>query len=400
MQVYGYELLYRNNATRNIFDGTEANEASSKVIINSFCEIGIERLTDGKKAFINFTDTLLKEEVATLFPAETLVIEILETVSPVEEIVEKCRILKKSGYTLALDDFVFDKAFEPLLAFIDIIKIEFTYKHLKENMALIEKYRKRGVCLLAEKIETQEEYDMAVKMGFSYFQGYFFSKPVIVSRQNITQLEVNHFRLMKEINQGPYNVSALTNIISSDVSLTYKLLRLVNSVGFGFRFRIQTVRHALVALGELEVRKWASLISMMGIRKDQSEELIRLSLIRAKFSESLAVSFRMPDQAPALFLMGMFSLMHVIMGYSMEDLFEEITLSPLGKDALQNGTGPLAPVLRVMLAHEQGNWLELATLCMDANCTMEAVADAYVEAVMWANNIFKIDVRVEDRIIS
>ena len=252
--VFGYEILYRDSNT-NCYLSDDPDKASCNVMLNSFNLIGIENLTAGKKAFINFTENLLEKEVATLFSRENLVIEILETVKPSKEIVDSCKELKKQGYTLALDDFIFQKEYIPLIEIADIIKIDFLATPKDELKSLTMGLKPYNTMLLAEKIETYKDFENAKEWGYSLFQGYFFSKPIILSIQDIPPLKINYLQLLQKINEDAFNFNEIAEIISRDISLSYKLLRLVNSVAFGLRNKIKSVKHALVIMGTKEVKK-------------------------------------------------------------------------------------------------------------------------------------------------
>ena len=199
LKVYAYELLFRAGQ-ENVYAATDADLATSSVITDSFITIGLESLTRGKRAFINFTKNLLMDETATIIPKDSLVVEILEDIKPDEGIIAACTKLKESGYTLALDDFIFDEVFKPLIELADIIKVDFRLSGMEESRALIEKYGLKRIKFLAEKVETQDEFDQALEMGFTYFQGYFFSKPVIVTSKDIPGYKINHLNIMHEIN--------------------------------------------------------------------------------------------------------------------------------------------------------------------------------------------------------
>jgi EAL and modified HD-GYP domain-containing signal transduction protein len=386
--VYGYELLYRQGAQTNVFNSAvDADEASSKVMVDSFLDIGIHKITDGKKAFVNFTKNLIINESATLFPKDTLVVEVLETIRPTPEIVDKCKSLKNKGYLIALDDFVFSKEFIPLIGLADIIKIDF----LSTPETELEKYFKiigrTHIKFLAEKVETRDVYNLALSMGFTYFQGYFFSKPVILSEKSISPMKMNYIRILKLLNMPELDFNTLGAVISQDVALSYKLLKLVNSAAFGTRNKIGQVNMALAYLGEREIRKWISLIVMMGISKENPQEVLLLSLIRAKFSELLAAPFHMDIQKESLFIMGLFSLMDTLVNQPIETLLKDIPLEAPIEKALVEDQGPYAPVLSFVRAYEQGDWETVHGL-LQTHCLSDAlIQESYLNSLEWAKEL-------------
>ncbi len=387
--VFSYELLYRRSGFQNSFDAnTEADEASASVIIDSFQGIGIDTLTGGKKAFINFTGTLLEKEVATLFPKDILVIEVLETVKTDPKIVEKCGALKQAGYTIALDDFVPNKDAMRLWRFADIVKIDFMAMPRDKIRRVVDTLRPQGIRFLAEKVETKEDYDLAYSMGFSYFQGYYFSKPIIVSDQALRPLPVNYFRLIKEANMPEASFRNIADIIEEDVSLSYKLLWMLNTVGSGYVHKIKSVRHALAALGEVEMRKWVSLIAMMGINKDQPQELLYASLIRAHFAELFSIGANERFPRGPMFMTGLFSLMESIMQRPFEIIFKDIPIEQPIQEALQFDRGPFAPVIRLIAAQERGDWDEVARYSAHLGVSMDWVSELYVDSLKWSDSVF------------
>lgn len=389
LKVYGYELLYRQADTDNFYNPQThigGDEATSNVIVNSFYNIGINDMTAGRRAFINFTGNLLVQEIATLLPNDKLVVEVLEDVQATPVILERCRQLKDMGYEIALDDFVLSKENEALCDLADIIKIDFMQTSIPVIDQMMRRTRRPGLRFLAEKIETREIYDKAMNMGFSYFQGYFFSKPLIISGEDVRPLPVNCVKLIQMVNYSEIDFRQVGRIIMRDVSLTYQLLKLVNSAAFGFRGRIKTVHHALVALGSNEVRKWVSLVSMMGINKSNPRELNRISIIRAKFCEGMA-SYVTPSDPNSLFMTGLFSLMDVIMGRTFDTIFRDIGVSEETQDALLEGTGPHAIPLKLAVAYERGEWEEVDRIAQQQGISVDVLGDIYQNAVHWCSSM-------------
>lgn len=383
--VFAYELLYRRSNASNAFDNTQADVASSNVIVDSFLSIGIDSLTGGKRAFVNFTGNLLEREVATLFPKDILVIEVLETVSVNPQIVEKCKTLKHLGYKIALDDFVMSNEIVPLVALADIIKIDFRLMNPDQIRLIVRSLKRPGLRFLAEKVETSEHFNIAWELGFHYFQGYFFSKPTIISEQGLRPLPINYIRLIQEANDPDISFHRIARIIQRDVALSYNLLWMVNTVGYGYTMKIKTVQHALVAIGEVEMRKWISLIAMMGINENQPKELLYSSLIRARFAEKLAGGAQPQYPGNLLFMMGLFSLMESIMQRPFEKIFKEVRVEQPIQDALEKDSGALAPFMRLVIAQERGYWDQVETLCAVLRVEEDWVASMYIEAIKWCD---------------
>jgi EAL and modified HD-GYP domain-containing signal transduction protein len=332
----------------------------------------------------------LLSETATLFPKDTLVVEILETIKPTPIIVEKCKKLKDQGYLIALDDFVFSREFIPLIELADIIKIDFLSTSQIELETYFKIISQSHIKFLAEKVETRDVYELAVSMGFSYFQGYFFSKPVILSEKSVAPLKMNYVRILKLLYDPELDFTALGAIISQDVALSYKLLKLVNSAAFSVRNKIGQVSMALSYLGEREIRKWISLIVMMGLSADNPQEVLILSLMRAKFSELLAPAFRLGREKEALFIMGLFSLMGTLMNQPIDRILKDISLADPIKRSLIDNRGPYAPVLDFVCAYEQGDWKTVNDISQQFKLPGDVFQQAYLESLEWSNELNKI----------
>ena len=253
-QVYGYELLFRSSLD-NVFSHPDPNQASAQVMTDGLSLLRMDTLTNQKKAFINIPHDILVDGYVTLLPQETTVVEILETVDPTPQVIAACEKLKDAGYTLALDDFVYEERFEPLVRLADIIKIDVLATPKEQWPVLLKQLAPQRVHFLAEKVETREVYQEACTMGFFYFQGYFFSKPEIISNKDVLGFKLHYLELLQQILKQELDYDQLEDIIKRDLSLSYKLLRYTNSAAFPFRRKIDSISHALALLGEREFRK-------------------------------------------------------------------------------------------------------------------------------------------------
>lgn len=390
MRVYGYELLYRSSAGETSFNPkVNPDQASSRVIINSFHSIGIDKLTGPRKAFINFTGKLLNCEIATLFSPEKLVVEILENVQTDPLIVEKCAALKRRGYRIALDDFIYFQGCEPLVELADFIKLDFMRTPPEELRKLSRMLRRPGLALVAEKVETREQFLFAQQLGCSFFQGFYFSKPVVFSNRDVQPITNNQLKLLTIVNNEDFELHEVSKVVQSDLALTYKLLRLVNCAAFGFRYRIRTVHHALVALGLKEVRKWVTLIAMMDAHNGQGNELVRASLIRAKLLEEIALQRGMGiNDANDLFMMGLLSMMDVIMDKPYEEILSGLSLDDRVRTALISRSGGFCPYLLLAENYEAGCWEAVFEQAGKLVLQHQLMSKAYREALNWCISIF------------
>lgn len=392
--LYAYELLFRSNQEKNSFDGTDSSSATRQVIANTLFSAGLEELLCGKRAFINFDRNLLLSDCLAILPKETLVIEILESVEPDEEVVAACARLCESGYTIALDDFVYHPKFDPMIRNAHFIKVDMTLTPRPEQKRLVEKYGKQGIRMLAEKVETIEEFEWARSIGFDYFQGYFFAKPVVVSGRHIPSSKMSCLRLIEEAQREELDFDRLRELIKDDVSLSYKLLRFTNSAIFPHYGEIRTIDRAMLALGEHGIRRWVAIAALPGLAEDKPHELIVQSLVRARFSERLAQLAGF-GSGQSWFLLGLFSLLDALLDRRIEYALQQIKLAPAVEQALL-GTAlsddRMAIVYSLVLGYESGDWDGVTDFADRLRVPARDVGAAYAESALWAAEVCKLAV--------
>jgi EAL and modified HD-GYP domain-containing signal transduction protein len=386
-KVYAYELLFRSGL-HNYFDAADHDQAAASVIANSSLLFGLNEMSGGAKVFINCTRKVLVEDFMYVLPKQQAVVEVLEHVTPDEAVIDSCRRLKKQGYILALDDFVYHDNYEPLLEIADIIKVDFLDSSVEEQERLAKMMIPRGIRMLAEKVETHEVYEQAKQMGYQLFQGYFFSKPVIVSRKDIPTNKLQFLRILKDIHAEEVDFKKLAETIQSEVSLSYKLLKLINSAAFALRHKVTNILQALSLLGIREIRSWISLLSISSMADDKPAELVVSSLVRAKFCEQLAAPCGLSGRKSDLFLMGLFSLLDVIMSRPIDEILQEITVEEDILAALIGTPGTMQTMLQLIVAVEKGEWDLVATLSTELNIDEKPLCEAYMDAVKWAHEIY------------
>lgn len=387
--VVAYELLFRKNQN-NFYDNFDADEATISVISNGFLLIGMENLTGGKRAFINFTESLLKSDVVTRLPRDLIVVEILENVEVTEEVIQACKNLKKMGYILALDDFVFEPKYEPLIQIVDIIKVDFKLTKGRERRKIIERINSSHIKFLAEKVETMEEYENAIKDGYSYFQGYFFSKPVIMSAKELPGYKNSYSMLLAELSKKEIDFANLENIIKRDVSLSYKLLKFINSASFGFKTKVDSIKHALMLLGKEDVSKWIYLIALKDMGDHKPDELMRTSVVRAKFGEMLAPLVGMKDSESDVFFMGMLSLINVITNVPMDIAISQIPIAEDVKLALIGKDNKFKDLYELITTYEVGDWERFSYYVKKIGFNEAKVPELYINALEWADEFMHI----------
>jgi len=381
-EVIGYELLFRDGLA-NAFSGIDGTEATRQVMLNTFVLFGLHRLTSGRPAFVNFTREALLGGMATLFPTQSLVIEVLETVEEEPEVVEQCHRLRDLGYTIALDDFTNIEGHEALVECADIIKVDFRLVAPEQRRDLAAYFRNRKVRLLGEKVETYEDFREAQDVGYALFQGYFFAKPEVLNRADVPGRRTHHVQLLRELQKPKVKVDDIETIIKQDLALSYRLLRYINSSLFGLRSEIQSVRHALLLMGERDVRRWATLAALSSLANDKPPELIELGLARARFCENLRPMLgQEPEAAEELFLLGLFSVLDACMDISMQDALKELAVPARVRGALTGVEGELRDVLDLVRAFERADWETIDAKAKGLE--HDALIGAHLASLDWA----------------
>lgn len=383
-KLIGYELLFRDNE-RNIYQGEDGDKATIEVIKNSFINIGIEKVTGDKKAFINFTENILKSDIFEVLPAKSVIIEILEDIEPTEQLVELCKKLKKLGYVIALDDFVYSDKYRSLIEIVDIIKVDFKITKGYERREVIKQVNSSNIKFLAEKVESTEEFNEAVSYGYVYFQGYYFSKPLMVSGKKISENETIYIKILQEINNENFTIESVEGLVKRDVSLSYKLLKLINSANYSFVNEIRSIKQALALLGEKEIKKWLYLIVFKTIGKSKPEIVIINSLTRAKFAELIAEKIGIEVNSFNAYLTGILSMIEVLLDAPLEEILEEILIPTQVKDGL-NGveSNVYRKLLNLIIEYEKGEWNEVAKISKELKLDEKWLPNAYYEAIFYA----------------
>lgn len=382
-RVFGYELLFRDDM-ENVFHGGDADVASRSTLDSSLL-VGLDVLCDGRRAFLNCTRDTLIRGLITLLPSNSTVAEILESVPPDPEVITACQQLKEAGYVIALDDYVADDRREPLAELADILKVDLRLTTREQRAALIKRHGPWRCRMLAEKVESQEEFLAARDQGFVYFQGYFLRRPEMMATRDVPANRINYVRMLQAVSQDELDLPALEKLIKTEASICYRLLRYMNSARFGFRSEIHSVRHALSILGEQEVRRWVRLIAIVGAGHDKTSDLVLCALVRARFGELLGPL--VPHGEADLFLLGLLSMLDVMLGMPMSEILEKIPLDAETKAVLLGKPSPLRPIYQLLLAHESGEWSAVEELTGALHLDPEIGATSYWQAQQWAREV-------------
>jgi EAL and modified HD-GYP domain-containing signal transduction protein len=384
LQVFAYELLFRGGP-QNSFQPF-ANAASS-VIADSITLFDLDMLTGHARAFVNVDEMALRLGAPRLLPADRIVVEILETVRPTEDILGACRELRSAGYQLALDDFVDSEEIAPLVEFASFLKIDFQMFDARTRRALARKYTDNNIGLLAEKVETESEFREARELGFSYFQGYFFCKPSMVETREIPGNKTIQLQLLAAVAAPELRFDIIEKLLKQEPSLLYRLLRYLNSPILGLRSEVRSVRHAMVVLGENEFRRWGSIFAIISMSAGKSPELIRTALTRAFFCEEFSAAAGLREKDSSLFLMGLLSITDALLDKPMREVLKSLPVIQEVKIALCGGTNRVRDVYELVLALERAEWIRLSDIAARIGCDEGKIPDCYLSALLRATSI-------------
>jgi EAL and modified HD-GYP domain-containing signal transduction protein len=383
--LFAYELLFRDSID-NVFPEVDADVATTKMIEASNFNIGLSEFTGNKPAFINFTlDTLCKGYPETLTPEE-VVIEVLETVKPGKKLLEICQGLHKKGYTIALDDYIHQPVWKHFYPYIKIIKIDWQdmpVETIKEVKLAIADFP--HIKLLAEKVETYEEYNQALELGFELFQGFFFAKPEMVKTKNLSPSQMAMAELLYETSKPDLDLASITSVFERDVTLSYKLLRYANSPIFRRRSEISTIKQALVTLGSGELKRFLGLMFAANVNPDKPSELINSAMTRAKFCELVAQDVNSPLDASIVFLTGLLSLIDAIVDEDLESILAKLPLAQEIKDTLLTRKGTMAALIKLVEFIERAEWSKTSIVMEKLGLEKSKVVRHYNQAIAWAD---------------
>ena len=378
-RVHGYELLFRDGQGVG-FRGD--GDLATRTMLDNSVIFGLEKLTGGATAFVNCTKESLTEALVDVLPPSMTVLEILETIEPTPDLVDACRRLKGAGFRLALDDFTWRPGMEPLVELADYIKVDFILTGADERKKLLQRLSSYAVALVAEKVETYEEYQQARVEGFKLIQGYYFCRPVLLKNRNVPANRLSHIEILRLLHEDSIDLRKLSRLVKRDASLTYRLLRLINSPLCAVRQEVSSVQGALIAVGEEVFRRIATLAITSELNADQPEEVLRMAFVRGRFCE-LAAGQRALNSTEQ-YLLGLLSLLPAMLRLPMEELTPALPLREEIRQALLGAQIPERSLLAWLVSHERGEWATCDAIVEADDLDQEQLQRCYAEAVIWA----------------
>ncbi len=383
-RVHAYELLFRSGP--DAFFSGDGNMATRTMLDNTVI-FGLERLTGGLPAFINCTAESLTDRLVDVLPTSMTVLEILETLEPTPALVEACRGLKASGFRLALDDFMWKPELEPLVQIADYIKVDFNLLGRTGRNYLRERLGGVTVAMVAERVETQEDYQEALEEGFTLFQGYYFCRPVLFKNRKVPSNRLSQIGILELLKGDSVNLAKLSQFVKRDASMTYRLLRLVNSPVFAMRQEIRSIETALLVVGEDTFRRIAMLAITSELCVNQPLEVLRMAFVRGRFCELAAVPCAMDPTEQ--YLLGMLSLLPAMLCLPMEVLTPELPLRNEIRKALDGESNPERALLQWLEANENGDWEACDEVIHSYGMDQDKMIACYAEAMMWAETTLR-----------
>jgi EAL and modified HD-GYP domain-containing signal transduction protein len=372
----------------------DAVTATSQVIVNAVLGVGLDRLLGGQPAFINFDKTLLLGDWSTLLPPDKVVIEILETVPPDQEVLTACHKLKQGGYVLALDDCLDDERTAAFAPFIDILKVDFQDASPEVQASMISRYQKSGIRMLAEKVETEPEFQRALDLGYDYFQGYFFARPAVLQAARVPVSQMSGLRLMRQLQQEELDFPAIEELVRHDLAFSHSLLTYLNSAAFHWADRVESVRRGLLLLGSTEIRKWGWMAGLSTLSHNRPAVLMAQVLMRGRFCEAIGGAANLPLGSADPFLLGMLSLLDAILLRPLQSALDDLNISRNIRDAILGTAGErdlLSLILGIAKAYEVGDWQMVEKAAQSIGVSADDLSTCYLESLSWVDSVFSAD---------
>ncbi|MCP3027447.1 EAL domain-containing protein [Halobacillus sp. A5] len=398
-EIHGYEILYRNSE-ENTFPHTDGSKATKEVLVNSFLTIGLERLSQNKPCFINFTEDLLLEKIPEYFDSSKLIVEVLEDVAWNRDLVRVCRELKKKGFSIALDDImsVEQTDIDDLLTYVDILKVDIRQSSAEVRKQIAEIALSKGITLLAEKVETSDELEQCREEGFELFQGYYISRPVIISAVDIPLYHSSYYQVIKELSveEDKIDKERVIQIFQGDLSLTYKLLRLIN-FSSALSEPVHTIKQAVQLFGMKPLKKW---LYVFTVEEEgpapASQEAMKSSLQRAKMCEQIGISIGHNRVGEEYFLTGLLSSVDIITGSSPQEVMTALPLDLSIKQALKGEKNMHRCILDVVVAVEKADFDCLDPKLEELGISLNEILEIYGQAIAWTEQLYNRHLSLEE----
>jgi len=387
--IFGYELLFRLGL-ENAFPDIDGDIATSSVLSNTFFSFELKEILGDKPGLINFTKELILQKTPLLFPKQHIIIEVLEDIEPDKEILLALEEIHENGFNIALDDFIYHEKFQPMMELCKIIKFDLIATPLTSLKKIVKDIKANyNITLLAEKVETYEEFELAKEMGFKLFQGYFFSKPEILMKKAISAGQLVKLKLINEISRPEIDFNKIQSLIKMDISVSYKLLKFINSAYFSRPTAINTIKDAITYLGTDELKKFVNVAVVSDLNENKPNELVRNSVVHARMCEQLGSVFKTHFTPEELFTIGLFSLMDAMLDRDMEKILKDIAFSHKIKNALLGKDREYQKIVKIVRSYEKGDWDNSFYASVKGSKIERKIPEFYFDALKMANTFLE-----------
>jgi EAL and modified HD-GYP domain-containing signal transduction protein len=385
-EVFAYELFFRDGKN-NCYPDVERDEATSKLIAKNYQTLRLDDISCSKKSFINFQSETLINGLPTSLDRDNVVVELIAGKSDVSSLLNMCKHVKNMGYKVALEDCDLKPKWNEFLPFVDMLKVNTNHENIDSLAKNVDRFIDANVRLIAEKVDTQDSFNIYKDMGFDYFQGYFFARPESVSNENLPTSKLKLVELIGASSSESFDIENINSVVEYDAGLSYMLLRFINNPSVNKRYKITSLRHALNYMGEVEIKKFIALLALANLSDNKPLELLHLSLVRAKFCDLLGNEKNIGSNPPTAFLVGLFSMLDAILDQKMEVLVKKLPIVDEVKEALCGEQNNLFLCLALVKAFESGNWLKVIRISKILEIEQKLLHSLFNEAILWGNNV-------------
>jgi EAL and modified HD-GYP domain-containing signal transduction protein len=385
-EVFAYELFFRDGKN-NCYPDVERDEATSKLIAKNYQTLRLDDISCSKKSFINFQSETLINGLPTSLDRDNVVVELIAGKSDVSSLLNMCKYVKNMGYKVALEDCDLKPKWNEFLPFVDMLKVNTNHENIDSLAKNVDRFIDANVRLIAEKVDTQDSFNIYRDMGFDYFQGYFFARPESVSNENLPTSKLKLVELIGASSSESFDIENINSVVEYDAGLSYMLLRFINNPSVNKRYKITSLRHALNYMGEVEIKKFIALLALADLSDNKPLELLHLSLVRAKFCDLLGNEKNIGSNPPTAFLVGLFSMLDAILDQKMEVLVKKLPIVDEVKEALCGEQNNLFLYLALVKAFESGNWLKVIRISKILEIEQKLLHSLFNEAILWGNSV-------------
>jgi EAL and modified HD-GYP domain-containing signal transduction protein len=385
-EVFAYELFFRDGKN-NCYPDVERDEATSKLIAKNYQTLRLDDISCSKKSFINFQSETLMNGLPTSLDRDNVVVELIAGKSDVSSLLNMCKHVKNMGYKVALEDCDLKPKWNEFLPFVDMLKVNTNHENIDSLAKNVDRFIDANVRLIAEKVDTQDSFNIYRDMGFDYFQGYFFARPESVSNENLPTSKLKLVELIGASSSESFDIENINSVVEYDAGLSYMLLRFINNPSVNKRYKITSLRHALNYMGEVEIKKFIALLALADLSDNKPLELLHLSLVRAKFCDLLGNEKNIGSNPPTAFLVGLFSMLDAILDQKMEVLVKKLPIVDEVKEALCGEQNNLFLYLALVKAFESGNWLKVIRISKILEIEQKLLHSLFNEAILWGNSV-------------